>query len=63
MTLQIVISFAIILLMIVGFVSEIFPLSVTAMLGCLAFFVTGIIDSSTVFSGFSNDDCWNHDCG
>jgi cation transporter len=55
MTLQIVISFAIILLMIVGFVSEIFPLSVTAMLGCLAFFVTGIIDSSTVFSGFSND--------
>lgn len=55
MTPQIIISFIIIILMIVGFVSEIFPLSVTALLGCLAFYVTGIIDSSTVWSGFSND--------
>lgn len=55
MTPQIAISFVIIILMIIGFVSEIFPLSVTALLGCLAFFIMGIIDSSTVFSGFSND--------
>lgn len=55
MTPEIVISLGIILAMIVGFVSEILPLSVTAFLGCLAFYVTGIIDSSTVFSGFSND--------
>lgn len=55
MTTQILISFAIIILMIAGFVSEVFPLSVTALLGCLAFYITGIIDASTVFSGFSND--------
>ena len=55
MTPEILISMGIILAMIVGFVSEILPLSVTALLGCLAFYVTGIIDSSTVFSGFSND--------
>lgn len=55
MTLEILISLGIIIAMIVGFVSEILPLSVTAFLGCLAFYVTGIIDSSTVFSGFSND--------
>ena len=41
--------------MIVGFVTEILPLSVTAFLGCLAFYITGIIDKSAVFSGFSND--------
>ena len=55
MTLQIGISFVIILLMIIGFVGEIFPLWVTALMGCLSFFVTGIIDKSAVFSGFSND--------
>ena len=55
MTLQIAISFVIILLMIIGFVGEIFPLWVTALMGCLSFFVTGIIDKSAVFSGFSND--------
>ncbi len=49
------ISFIVIILMIVGFVSEIWPLWVTAMLGCVAFFVTGIISSSQVWSGFSND--------
>lgn len=52
---EILISFGIILMMIIGFVTEILPLSVTAFLGCLAFYVTGIIDKSTVFSGFSND--------
>lgn len=55
MTVQIAISFVIIILMIVGFVTEVVPLPVTAMLGCMVFFVTGIIDKSTVFSGFSND--------
>ena len=55
MTPEILISFGIILLMIVGFVTEILPLSVTAFLGCLAFYITGIIDKSAVFSGFSND--------
>ncbi len=55
MTLQIGISFVVIILMIIGFVSEIWPLWVTAMLGCITFFVTGIIDSSQVWAGFSND--------
>lgn len=55
MTTEIVISFVIIVLMIAGFVTEVFSLSVTALLGCLAFSITGIIDYSTAFSGFSND--------
>lgn len=55
MTPEIIISFGIIVAMIVGFVTEVFPLAVTAFLGCLAFYITGIIDKATVFSGFSND--------
>lgn len=55
MTPEILISLGIILAMILGFVTEVLPLSVTALLGCLAFYVTGIIDKATVFSGFSND--------
>lgn len=55
MTTEIIISFVIIALMIAGFVTEVFSLSVTALLGCLAFSITGIIDYSTAFSGFSND--------
>jgi sodium-dependent dicarboxylate transporter 2/3/5 len=52
---EIIISFIILILMITGFITEVFSLSVIALLGCLAFSVTGIIDHSTAFSGFSND--------
>lgn len=55
MTYEIIISFIIMILMIIGFVKEIFPLSVTALLGCIAFSVTGINRLSDTFSGFSND--------
>jgi anion transporter len=55
MTPEIIISFIILILMIAGFITEVFSLSVTAMLGCLAFAITGIIDHKTAFSGFSND--------
>lgn len=55
MTSEIIISFCIIVAMIIGFVTEIVPLAVTAFLGCLAFYITGIIDKATVFSGFSSD--------
>lgn len=41
--------------MIIGFVSEVWPLWVTALLGCVSFFVTGIITKSQVWSGFAND--------
>lgn len=51
----IIISFIIIVLMIIGFVKEIFPLSVTALLGCIAFSITGINSLSDTFAGFSND--------
>lgn len=55
MTPEIIISFIILVIMIIGFITEVFPLSVIALLGCLAFSVTGIIDYSAAFSGFSND--------
>ena len=55
MTTEIIIAFIIIVLMVIGFVSEVFPLSVTALLGCMAFSIMGILDYSTAFSGFSND--------
>jgi anion transporter len=52
---QIVFSIIIIIGMVVCFVTEIFPISVSALMGCMAFALSGIISYQSAFAGFSND--------
>lgn len=55
MTTQIMIALVILVAMIVLYMTELIPLVATAVLGCFAFYVTGIIDASTALAGFSNN--------
>lgn len=41
---------------IVLFITELIPLSVTSMLVCLGFVLTGVLDVKTAFSGFVNNN-------
>jgi anion transporter len=41
--------------MVMCFVTEIFPISVTALMGCMAFSLSGIISYQSAFAGFAND--------
>lgn len=52
---EIVFSLIVIACMVICFVTEIVPISVTALAGCLAFAISGIITFPTAFAGFSND--------
>ena len=48
-------AIGVIIIMAIGFVTEVVPVSVTAILACMSFAITGIISFPTAFSGFSSD--------
>ena len=52
-----IMAIAVLLILLVGivlFVTEIFPLPVTAMSMCVAFYLTGAVDASKALSAFSS---------
>lgn len=55
MTTEIIIALVILVAMLVLYMTEWIPLVVTAVLGCFAFYVTGIISASDALAGFSNN--------
>jgi anion transporter len=52
---QVAVALIILAIIVVSFIFELMPASVTAMLGCFAFAVTGIISFPDALRGFSND--------
>ncbi|HLR68855.1 MAG TPA: SLC13 family permease [Virgibacillus sp.] len=52
---EIIVTFAILILAITLFVTEIIPVAMTALLTTFLLYITGVIDTETVFSGFTNE--------